>query len=1012
MPFFKRLHTDLNNIHIGTEKPRAYFVPYESVEKAKAGNREDSAYFKTLCGTWDFKYYNSFNDIKDDFTKLSVCDEKIQVPSNWQMYLDRGYDVPQYTNIKYPFPKDPPYIPEDNPCGLYERTFNLSEGFASKELFLNFEGVDSCFYVWVNGEFAGYSTVSHCVSEFDITKLAHKGNNSIHVLVVKWCAQSYIEDQDMWRMSGIFREVYILARDKKHIRDVFVKPVVSEDFTSATLDIQAEFSAKTDYSYALIDPNGELVCEGNAGAKESINVENPVLWNCEEPNLYELYLVCGAEVILIKVGFKRVDVKDGVAHINGKKVKILGVNRHDSHPILGHTTPIEHMIGDLMILKRHNINTIRTSHYPNDPRFVGLCDEYGFFVVDEADIECHGLIIDRQTDNGWDIISDGEDWHDVYVDRAVRLFERDKNHACVIMWSLGNESGTGKNHIAMREYIKSRDENALIHYEGSTSDWAEKHNGECHEKVADVYSRMYPPVSWCESYVKDKSQKRPLYLCEYIHAMGNGPGGVKEYVDLIRKYDKFLGACVWELTDHSVQIKTEDGKVGFTYGGDFGDFPNDNNFCVDGLCYPDRRIHTGFLEVKHAYQPFDVQLLDFESGQVEIKNLRYYTSLSDVDLSWSVECNGQIVKTGKVGSLNIPAQRKKKFNLFNMYDFEQPGEYFLNLKFVYNTQTPFCEAGYEIGFVQLELGSLCGEEDDVADVVGQTMADVLCYEETEDTVSVIAGETVITLDKIHGNVCGICDNGTQMLEKPISLNIWRAPTDNDMYVKNNWIAKGLDRIQSHCKNFEVLEKSDELFTAKCDIALSPLFNQPKVLVTQHISVNVKGEITIDMCAKVLFSDVELPRFGLEIVMPKGNEYMEYFGRGPMESYADKQLASRVGLFKTTVTDNFEHYVKPQENSSHNDCRRAFVGSLTGHGLEFVRHSETDNFIFNAQHYSAMDLTNTMHDYELAEKDETYVYVDLKQNGIGTNSCGPAPLEQYKFNERDFSGAVVIKAKQK
>ncbi len=1012
MTFFKTLHTDLNTIHVGTEKPRAYFVPYESIDAAKSNQRENSAYFKTLCGQWDFKYFKSFSDINEDFTKEFVCDEKIDVPSNWQMYIDRGYDVPQYTNINYPFPKDPPFIPDCNPCGLYSRSFNLSEGFAKRELFLNFEGVDSCFYVWVNGEFAGYSTVSHCTSEFNISKYAHAGKNNINVLVVKWCAQSYLEDQDMWRLSGIFREVYILARAKKHIKDIYVKTDLNENLSSATVSLQAEFSQKTDFTYALISPGGDVVSEGKCGEQAEFSVENPLLWSCEAPVLYDLYAVCGDEVILLRVGFKKIEIKGRVVYINNQKFKSLGVNRHDSHPILGHTTHLEHFTEDLKILKRQNINTIRTSHYPNDPRFIELCDEYGFFVVDEADIECHGIPYRKFN---WNYLSDNSDWTHVYVDRGVRLFERDKNHPCIIMWSLGNESGIGKNQKAMSDYIKSRDSKAIIHYEGATST-ARVDNQNPNTPfidLPDVYSVMYPDVDWCEKYIADKKQTRPLFLCEYIHAMGNGPGGVKEYVEFFRNNDAAFGGCVWEMTDHCVQIKTPNGKKGFNYGGDMGDFPNDGNFCVDGLVYPDRRLHTGFMEVKNAYMPFGVQLVDFETGEIEVKNLRYYTDLSDIDLCWSVECDGKQIKSGNIGKLAVAPQRKKKYKLFDMYEFSQNGEYFLNLSFIYNQKTFFCEAGFECGFTQLELGALCDDEnDEIGAVIQENLGYKLNVADAENCITATAGEVSVTIDKVTGRVCSINDNNKELLDSPIKINVWRAPTDNDLYISNKWKEEGLNRLLSKCKSFEVVRNDETQLCVKCLLTLCAVYKETCADVTQHITITNKGEIVYDFAVEVSESCPALPRFGLEIVMPEGNEYLEYFGKGPYESYSDKQIASRVGLFKSTVTDNFEPYVKPQENSSHCDCRRAFVGTLYGHGLEFSRFSDTDNFCFNAQHYSAEQLTQTLHDYELVPSEKTYVYADLKQHGIGSNSCGPEPSKNYRFEEKNFTGSIVLKPIQK
>ncbi len=1010
MTFFEAYHKKLEVLHIGCEEPRAYFVPYQTAAAAKQNDRTKSAYFKSLCGDWSFRYFESFEDIDEDFTKETdavFSDETITVPSNWQMYLDRGYDVPQYTNFRYPFPKNPPHVPSKNPCGLYSRSFYMSEEFAKGDMFLNFEGVDSCFYVWVNGQFCGYSTVSHSSSEINVTKHIKAGENKIQVLVVKWCAQSYLEDQDMWRFSGIFREVYLLSRSKNRIKDVYVKANVSEGLDSALLAIDASLVGAKSFSYMLVSPSGDIIEDGKSKGKTEIPVSNPLLWSPEEPVLYELYLICDREVVLLKVGMKRLEIKDTVVYLNGQKYKALGVNRHDSHPTLGHTTPFDHMVNDLLILKRHNVNTIRTSHYPNDPRFVGLCDEIGFLVVDEADLECHGMTIDS-AEMSWNYLSESPDWTDAYVNRAKKLFERDKNHVCVTMWSLGNESGIGKNHEAMYDYIKSRDKDAVVHYEGSCR---AGDNNKWYWNVTDVESYMYPTPEFCKQRLNQTEVYKPLFLCEYLHAMGNGPGGVKEYLDTIRSHDRFFGACVWEMTDHSVEITTPDGKKGYTYGGDFGDFPNDGEFCVDGLVYPDRRVHTGFLEIKKAYQPFEAVLCDIEKGTVEIKNLKYFTDLSDIDLSWSIECGGEIIKTGKVGSLYIKPQKKKKYQLFDILEFAKSGEYFLNLRFVYNEDKAFCNAGYEAGFEQIELFEILEDEDD-ANGICELMTNPVSYTETDRHICVFAGEMAVTVDKNLGTVTRINHDGKEMLKTPVNLNIWRAPTDNDRNFKTKWLANEcmFDKLENHAFECSVQSADENEVCIKSIISLAAPTLRPFITVNQTITVTRNAEVRFDFDVDVLKTydhTLGLPRFGIELCMPEGNERMEYFGRGPMESYSDKKLASYVGKFRTTVTNNFEHYVRPQENSSHTECRNAFVGNLQGHGLMLARGTEDDTFTFNAQHISALKLATYKHDYEIEFDKETYVYADLKMAGIGSNSCGPAPFEEYTFKEKRFAGSIVL-----
>ena len=1002
----KALHKTLETITLNTEPPRSYFIPYEDAEKARLGDRNKSAYFKTLCGEWNFRFYESFEDIDEDLSALTSDDftEKLPVPSNWQMFLKRGYDVPHYTNVEYPYIMDPPNIPTDNPCGIYNRDFYLSEDFCQRDLFLNFEGVDSCFYLWINGEFVGYSTVSHSTNEFNIGKYAKTGKNTITVLVVKWNSQSYLEDQDMWRLSGIFREVYILARAKERISDIYVKPSLSDDFSEGVIDVLPEYSGAKNLDYLLLSPEGYEIDGGSIKKNGKIEVSNPALWSSEEPKLYELYLFCGDEVILVKIGFKRIEKRGRVIYINGKKVKALGVNRHESHPVLGHVVTLDHMERDIKIIKSHNCNMIRTSHYPDDPRFYELCDKYGLYIIDEADLECHGMTTwhGGYGASEWDMLSDSDDWEEAYLLRVKKLFERDKNHPCVAIWSLGNESGMGKNHLKMRDYIKSRDNDALVHYEGCSAEHsplAKKYKLEM-----DIDSHMYPKPSDCERLIKDKTQTNPFFLCEYVHGMGNGPGGIKEYVDMFWKYDEFFGGCVWEYCDHSVEVTLDDGKKAYMYGGDFGDKPNQLNFCVDGFVYPDRRIHSGLRELKAAYQPFTAEILDIQDGAVEIRNRRFFTDLSDICLSWTLECNGKSVKSGCVDTLKIPPQRKKTYYLFDGDDLCYEGEYFLNLRFLSKLDTPSYSAGHEAGFIQLEVANVVDDEKDEAISFGYTPELV----ENDRFFTLSASETSIVIEKSNGHITRLIHEGRDMLEKPIKFNFWRAPTDNDLGHRREWEKYGLNDLHYDCRSCELVSHNEHETVIKSEFVAAKKMHTPTAKITLHITLNSLGEILYETKVNILKPVEHLPRFGLEIVMPEGNEKMRYFGKGPHDAYSDKQLSGYVSLFDTTVTDNFEHYIKPQENGAHIGTRYSFIGSEIGHGLSFRRFDKDDTFYFGAMHYSAADLTNTSHDYLLCERKETYVYVDFKMHGIGSQSCGPAPFEEYRFTEKDFSCAVIIK----
>ncbi len=1000
---FDILHESLDVIYQNVEKPRAYFIPFGTPENAESFDRTQSCYFKSLCGTWCFKYYDSFYDIEEDLFSVTSDDftETLPVPSNWQMFLDRGYDVPQYTNINYPYIKEPPFIPKHNPCGIYHREFYLSKDFASRSLFLNFEGVDSAFYLWINGKYTGYSTVSHSTNEFDVSKFCTEGKNTITVLVVKWNSQSYLEDQDMWRLSGIFRDVYLLARSKNHIRDFYVKQSVSDDFTSAALTLEVDYRGKTKAEYILVSPDGEECARGVIKDSAEIDIPEVILWSSENPALYRLYIFCEDEIILQEVAIKRAEIKNKVFLINGKKVKALGINRHDSHKNYGHVTPFELMKQDIITFKKHNINTVRTSHYPNDPRFYELCARYGIYVVDEADLECHGMAVDTSPENNWDTLSDSEMWTEAYVGRAAKLFERDKNCGAIIIWSLGNESGMGRNHLAMRDYIKSRMENAIVHYEGCTAKHTEL--AKLYDKEMDIISYMYPTPEKCLEIMSDKTDTRPMFLCEYIHGMGNSPGGMKEYMELFYGNDNIFGGCVWEFTDHTVEVTLADGKKAYYYGGDFGEYPHDGNFCVDGYVFPDRTPHTCLLELKEAYKPVESVLCDIENGTVEVKNLRQFEDLSDISLAWTLECDGKAVSSGFVPSLTIPAQKKKKYNLFNADDFVTEGEYFLLVKYISNIDTPWSNAGYEIGFEQHEVACLCDDEEE------QTSLQIFAPElvETQRFVTMSCGETSVTVDKEQGFITRITDNGADMLSQPIKPNVWRAPTDNDRNIKNKWYSFGLDKIIFSCLECAVEKQTEDEITVKSRVMLGTCDKRKIGELIQHFTLNSSGEILYEIAADFRRDIPMLPRFGLEIVMPEGNERIKYFGRGPVESYNDRLYASRVGLFETTATDGYIHHVKPQESGSHCETRYVFAGTPSGHGLTLARCGKDDTFSFSAQHYSNMDLTFAGHDHELVERKETYLYADFKVNGIGSNSCGPEPFEQYKFTEKSFSCSIKL-----
>ena len=981
-------HQSTETLHVGCEKPRAYFVPFPCGCASKNAERGESTFFKSLCGEWNFKFFKSVNDVCDLSTEGS---DKLTVPMSWQMALGRGYDVPNYTNVNYPIPYDPPFVPDENPCGLYSRKFTVPAAMAGKKIYLNFEGVDSAFYVWVNDEFAAYSQVSHMTSEIDITSLVHAGENEIKVLVLKWSDGTYLEDQDMWRMSGIFREVYLLFRDETHIRDIFVHCDLDDSFTDADFTVDIDVTGKATVEWTLDCPCGETISSGKCDVDESgkivvPTIKNAKLWSDEEPNLYTLTLHCGNEYITLPIGARRVEIKDGCVVINGKKVKAKGVNRHDSHHLLGHATPVEHMVRDIMIMKAHNVNMVRTSHYPNDPRFTALCDKYGIYVCDETDLETHGA-------RPWYALSRSPEWEGEYVDRVQRMVERDKNHPCVIFWSLGNESGWGQNHVAMHTWIKSRDTSRIVHYEGANYDY---NDGKYLRDVTDIESRMYPNPTWCDNYCKNPERDEPLFLCEYSHAMGNGPGDLRDYWEVIEANDNFFGGCVWEFIDHSVAIGDKYGDPSFTYGGDFGDHPNDGNFCVDGLVYPDRRVHTGLEELKQAIMPVAVR--EVKPGTVAIKSRRYFKSLSDISMAWTVKVDGKAVKSGVHPNLDIAPEAEEVFEIVPENELPACGTVTLDLSFRQNKPTEWADVGYEVGFAQFIY-----ERAEKVKAAPALYPVELCENREEYTVTV--GETAYKISKFSGMITDICDNGEHLITKPVVPQIWRAPTDNDRNVQWDWRNSSIHNAKVKCYSTEVVkaDENEAVILSKISLAAAP----NEVVLRADVTYTVKYGMGIKIACDVKWNvqKKHYPRFGMRLTMPEGAEQMRYFGYGPNESYVDKRLASKLGEYKSTVTENYEPYVFPQENSSHWGCRWADVHTVAGHGFLFT---SCEPFSFNASHFSPEQLTETRHHYELKREPETTVMLDMRMDGIGSNSCGPELAEKYRFNETEFSSSVTIK----
>lgn len=984
----KVYHKDLGSLHVGCEKPRAYFVPYQSEEAALTGCRNQSERLLKLCGEWNFKFYKSFEDIEADFLNTEFTDS-IAVPKCWQVELGKGYDVPLYSNLFYPFPLDPPHVPDENPAGHYNRKFTL-EKKDGKKYYINFEGVSSCFYLYINGSFAAYSQVSHCTSEVDITDLLVDGENTVDVVVVKWCDGTYLEDQDFFRLSGIFREVYILERENAHIKDIYIKTELSESLDSAVLTADIAFDGEAETAYKLISPCGEIAAQGRGNI--NISVENPVLWSSEKPELYTLVVECAGEYIPFKIGFKRVEIKGNVAYFNNQPVKLYGINRHDSNPETGYYCDMEHMLRDIHIIKQGNCNTIRTSHYPNDPRFLELCDEYGLMVVDEADIETHGMGFEyRDTWDWmrWSKLSTDDEWEPAYVDRAERLFERDKNHACVIMWSLGNESGCGKNHRAMGKYIKSRDPKAIVHYENAHLEFKAVPVGENYSDISDVESRMYASLEYTEEYAQNKNAKKPFYFCEFVCSMTTGD--IHAHCDMFKKYPAIWGGCIWELTDHAVKVADN----AYRYGGDFGDYPNNTICCIDGLVFPDRKLRPGFFNMKKGYQQFGAE---YENGKITVTNYRYFETLSDMYISWSLDVNGESVMSGRIDETDIAPQSTKEYVLFEKAP--ESDCCYLTLTFHQKESTKWADADFETGFVQFDLS--------VEQAKNQLSAALPAVSEGDRYIKIESAGVAYTFDKPYGRISSIVCGGKEMLAEPVHVELWKSHGYNQLGDAED---RRSAAIQAAVQKTYSAAVSVEANCVKITCPVS--IGGPAVVPV------LSGEITYkfygDGSAVMGFNggfrkllaemNMKLPRFGFAFRLGGGYENMEYFGKGPQEAYADRHLACRCGKFNTTVNENFVPYIRPIENGAHFGSKYGIVTNESGDGMIFAPASE-NTFFFNATHYTPYMLEETKHNDELVPLDDTMVYVDYRFDIRGGHGYYDTvePERKWGFEPFEFSAA--------
>ena len=996
-----RFYEDLNVMHDKTMPARTYYIPASVRMNDLVEHRERSDRFQLLNGEWKFQYYNSIYDVTESFYEkgydVSGFDQ-VTVPGVWQM---DGYDTHQYTNIRYPFPFDPPYVPQDIPCGAYVHNFEYHREKKASKAFLNFEGVDSCFYVWVNGAYAGYSQVPHATSEFDVTDLLNEGENTLAVLVLKWCDGSYLEDQDKFRMSGIFRDVYLLKRPETTIRDYHITTDVEKDRVTVKLDMY--FSEPVETKVTIEDKYGAVVARGEAaedGVLE-LTVLNPVLWNAENPYLYQIILTMPDEVIVDRIGFRTIEIRDKVVYFNGEKIKFRGVNRHDSDPETGFVIDVRQIKKDLMLMKQHNFNAIRSSHYPNAPYFYQMCDEYGFMVIDEADIEAHGpfmLYRKEDTDQNrfrrWnEKIADDPAWEKAIVDRVRLMVQRDKNRPCIVMWSMGNESAYGCNFEKALAWTKNFDPDRIIQYESARY---RNYDITYDYDNLDLYSRMYPSLQEIEDYLKNDGSK-PFLLVEYCHSMGNGPGDFEDYFQMIHKDDRMCGGFVWEWCDHAIAHGTaENGKTRYYYGGDHGEAIHDGNFCMDGLVYPDRTPHTGLLEYKNVYRPVRVVSYDWKNGQIVLHNYMDFDDLNNyVDIFYEMTQDGITVEKGKLA--NVVAAPHSDAVVELKLQVPSTGKVYLKLIYRLKKQMPLLEPGHELGFDEIKLAN----EDDrnrqaVKWLEQEKEVGAIDVKENERQVVLQANDFTYVFDKRTGLFEDMRFAGRSYINHPMELNIWRAPTDNDMYIKKEWKKAHYDAAYTRAYRIEVLQNKHGVFIMEHVAVLADTVQKIlDVEMTWKINEDGKIEAVIEAVKDKEFP--ELPRFGIRMFLNKKMNEVTYFGMGPQESYRDKHQASCHGLFRSKVAQMHEDYIRPQENGSHYDCD--YVEITSGqYGIAAV---SNDSFSFNVSVYTQEELERASHNYELEESDSTVFCMDYAMNGIGSNSCGPDVLDKYRFAEEAF-----------
>ena len=983
---------------------------WENEELLQIGRRDAHTDFRTysnttewisLDGEWKFLYLKAPEYSPKGFEAEVFEDghwDTITVPSCWQL---KGYGNMHYTDVWYLFPINPPFVPSENPTGIYRRTIEIPTGWANRRNVLRFEGVSSAYDVWVNGVYAGYSKVSRLASEFDITELLHAGENQITVRVYQWSDGTYLEAQDMWWYSGIIRSVSLVSEPECAFADYVVEADLTGDYSKGILRQSVKASKEADsVSWKLNDMLGTCIAEGVAllvdgQAQWECEIANVNPWSAETPVLYELSarLVrngTAEDEALIKTGFRKIELKGCNFLVNGQPILLSGVNMHDFSPKNGGTVERTVVEEDMCLMKQHNINAIRCSHYPKQPYFYELCDFYGFYVIDEADLETHGF----EWIEKYEWLNEEPTWKNAYCDRSVRMVKEHRNHPCILMWSLGNESSTGTNFTETANAIREIDRSRLIHYE---SDFE--------ADITDVYSTMYTRLDGMRRIGENNdSHNKPHILCEYCHAMGNGPGNLEDYQEMFRKYERMQGGFIWEWYDHGIETKDKDGNVTYYYGGDYGDSPNNSNFCMDGLLRPDRVPSTGLVHYKQVIAPIKAELVDAEEGKLRIHNLRYFKSLEDVSMRYVLMHDDQVDLEGCVERLEAAPQRYQDVVVpVKPEKVEKETEYYLNVIFTYNKETTFAPSEHEIAKEQYKL-PIYEKADESENTFEKTD---FVIEENEVCAKITGQHVAVEFNKITGQLISYKKDGvTCIVEGPV-LNLDRAAIDNDMYKVADWYGKYfLHRQQEQLESFAL--KEHEVYTeVDIETHFSVLSMAFGFKACYQYRIYEDGVMTLDLKLRGFkyskFVPEFIPRIGIEMKLPKEMRNVTWYGLGPEENYPDMKSASVMGVYQTDVDGMHVEYAMPQENGHRCGVKWLAVGDEEK-SLLICAGQEVG---VDVHDYTIQELVAAKHVGEIKRCSETIVHIDMKHSGVGTNSCGEEQTYANKTRINDYEMKLVF-----